>query len=250
MFVNGGSRRTKAAGRKFAPKSSKMARIGFSPEGWGTEDDPASFLCNHFDPLSGFAGFFTLDFDTAFAFVRRYKQLKLTVAITYHDTVLGDSSITGDQTFPPGWTYSIADPSERNIRCAAPVDFNYSFNIGASPNFIATIRLGYYDSTNDNFIFGVLGRMDTLTVSEAINFGIPGGTPSGVTCTILGQNVPMYTGGDPANSSSGTITLELPPTLGWWEYDNGLPGGPPNGPIFDENDGTQLITPLPVDVGP
>lgn len=231
-----------------------MARVGFVQRGFHDKDDPRNYLKPQWiEPFipNTFEGFFYGDGKFAYDFTSTWQRLQFDVNINWDDGVSSEAISLSDSILV-GWAYTAIPPDESSIDCQSSISWSFSGSNGAiqPSDFTITIKLGEYKVTNKVFEFGVSGGFSAFAQpSPTVSFGFPfTGPPSGVTCTILGNEVPMY---DVVGSATGSVIVTNASTEGYWTYDNhavdenGQPKGPPDGPIFDADTGEQLITPIP-----
>lgn len=132
------------------------------------------------------------------------------------DTVIADSPPD-----PPGDEYTLeflVSIGNSDSNTAAPAG-----NVGNLVPYII-INIG-------TFTWSVSSRSAGSLVAE-----------SALTCSINGYDVVMYEDSDPDGAFTGTLTISIPPTNGFFEFRDA------NGanPVFDADTGAQLITPAPL----
>lgn len=222
-----------------------MARIAVVECGFDDIDDPRNYFRDCLRPLipDQYQGSFQQGIDFTFPFVWRWKQLAYDFQITWSDDT-SEASISASGTALASWLYSAAVPDESSIACQT--EFSYAIGGLGTPDGTEMqfqMQLGDFDEIGQVFNFGVRGGFTAFAQpSPTVSFGFPFvGQPSGVVCTVLGNDVPMF---DVVGRATGSVTIGIAGEDGYWAYDNGLTG-PTDGPIWDHNTGLQLISPVP-----
>lgn len=220
-----------------------MSRIAFSQCGFEDVTDPRNFLPKCIEALTpgAFEGFFQANWAFTHFFVWRWAALKYHFVINWSDGV-SSAAIDKTGTFTASWVFNYASPSESYIRCQTSIDYGVTEpGTPAGSEMVFRLKLGEFNEISRLFTYGVSGGFTAFAQpSPTVSFGFPFvGPVSGVSCTILGNSIPMF---DVVGSATGSVVIEVDDNFGYWRYNS---GGPPPGPIWDVNTGAQVLFPLP-----
>ncbi len=200
-----------------------MSRIAFRQCGWGDRSNVLNYMPF---PLS-LVGFNvgTPSFDEAFALMWKIRTYSYNYAFDVTPAGGGGpiSFVDSGTTFQVGST-----GDERDLIC------------GAGPGVQVPVPAG-------TFSFG-LGRFGSTAVlsggalfATGLSLDSSVGPVTAMTFTFLGISYPVYANAGIA-SATGFFIIDVD---GYWEYDDGIGGPWPHGPIWDAGTGAQVLFPLP-----
>lgn len=181
-------------------------------------------------------------FAVAPTFTRSHEDTRLLAWVvrqldcTYNITLPSGTVIANSFSFNPCNVLLSGD--EGQLPCATRLGAAYNDSTGNWAQFGCPVVL--WDSTSTDFTYQP--RFDATGISnETTGFAVP--TLSSVTATVLGNSIPIYV--ELGDTATGTLTIAIAATNGYWAWDDLLGIFPPHGPVWDANAGTQLQTPTP-----
>lgn len=226
-----------------------MSRLGFSLTGWSDPGDGDPSLTNGWflqaqpetstTPIDSHPQPFTVPDCVLLCW--RAKKLTFTYDVTYADS--------GPIPPPPPIEYAgsfdcTQGATDEKQLVGSGVTFAGSDSVGAFtivPTDVQLITGQLWPALGiGGAVFG------GLTFANAADADPTDQTPITFSSSSIPSlnGIPVYAVGGAPTDWTGTMSVEVSE---WWPYDNGKPGGDPNGPIWDATSGDQLIFPLPQD---
>lgn len=101
---------------------------------------------------------------------------------------------------------------------------------------VGSVGLVDYDNTHKTFGFSPRIGGSDFPVGNS-TFGMTNPMSAG-TATILGHSVPLYYDAVGGTTYSASLSVSI---NSYWPYDNGVAGGPPNGPKYDSTTGADVF---------